>query len=234
MLNYHPSIELLIDYSAGTLSLAHSISVSTHLEHCAECRRHVSQLNQVGSHLFTGLHMTDSHSHEPSSELNSLKEKMLNNLSADIPTSETIEQAPFDTNTVSARIPRSLHQFIQQDYDQLEWTRLSSSLRVATLCTDTNGSQVALTRIKAGSHIPTHSHTGEEITLVLEGSFSDEGGIYKKGDFISRNASHKHKPVVTKDAECICLTVLDAPIQFTGFFTRWLNPLLRKHHPNGI
>lgn len=225
MLNYHPSIELLIDYSSGSLSLAHSISVATHLEQCEVCRQQVSKLTQVGGHLFADLQGPDN-----SSELASLKAKMFDRL-----TNDTAEESPTETAIkANTSIPKSLRQFIKQGYDELEWTRLSSSLKVATLCSDSNGSQVALTRIKAGSHIPNHAHTGEEITLVLEGSFSDEAGIYTKGDFISRNPSHRHKPVVSKDAECICLTVLDAPIQFTGFFTRWLNPLLRKHHPNGV
>lgn len=229
MLHYHPTTELLMDYAAGSLPLAHAISVATHLEHCQECRNTVAKLNQIGSSLFAE---QETHLAEPTN-FHSLKAHLLDNLDQLSIGQESEEQQPA-TQNANYRIPKSLRQFVQEDYDSLEWTRLSSSLKVATLCTDGKGSQVALTRIKAGSHIPTHSHTGEEITLVLEGSFSDESGIYGKGDFISRNQTHKHKPIVSKDSECICLTVLDAPIQFTGFFTRWLNPLLRRHHPNGV
>lgn len=85
-------------------------------------------------------------------------------------------------------------------------------------------------RIKPGGKAATHTHTGDEYTLILEGGFSDESGIYGEGDFLLRNGSHKHKPIATKDKECLCLTVTDAPIEFTGFFTRWLNPLIRKSH----
>ncbi|MBC6428684.1 MAG: cupin domain-containing protein [Cellvibrionales bacterium] len=126
------------------------------------------------------------------------------------------------------RVPRSLRQFIERGYDELRWQRLSPAIRVALLCRDKDGSQIALTRVKAGGKMPHHKHTGSEITVVLEGSFSDEDGIYHKGDILYRAAADRHRPVVTKDAECICLTVLDSPIQFTGFFARWLNPLLRR------
>ena len=117
--------------------------------------------------------------------------------------------------------------------DSLEWVRVSPSIKIATLCRDKDGSQVALSRVQPGGKMPHHAHTGDELTLVLEGSFSDVDGIYRKGDFILRNSGDRHKPVVTKDAECICLMVLDAPIQFTGFFTRWLNPILRHNHAFG-
>lgn len=225
MLNYHPSTELLIDYSAGSLSLAHSLSIATHLEQCKTCRQNIAKLEQIGSHLFNQTNLVTK-----SNKLEQLKHNLFDRLD-DLEPSAKAESA---TQANNSRVPKSLRQFIPVDYDSLNWLRLSSSFQVATLCKDTDGRQVALTRVRAGCSIPNHAHTGDETTLVLEGSFSDEDGIYRKGDFIYRNQKHKHKPVVTKDAECICLTVLDAPIQFTGFFTRWLNPILRKYHPSAI
>jgi putative transcriptional regulator len=237
MLHYHPSTELLIDYSAGSLSLAHALCISTHLEQCKECVRQVQKMELIGSSLFEQQDLRDV----PSANQDALKTDFFARLNeqnafvdnASVSNESTLE----DTNTSGFddgyKIPKSLRQFIPNGYDDLKWTRLSPSFKTAILSNESNGAQVALTRIKAGSHMPNHAHTGDELTLVLEGSFSDENGIYRQGDFILRNHHHKHKPVVTKDAECICLTVLDAPIEFTGFFARWLNPLVRRAHPNG-
>ncbi|MEO9275232.1 ChrR family anti-sigma-E factor [Marinomonas sp. 5E14-1] len=229
---YHPSIEMLTDYAAGSLPLAHSLCVSAHLEHCRECQQQVRKLEMVGSHLFDQA-VTDHH------HLNSLKESLLNKLTtqAENKQDEEVLQATAELETTEEKfwdnykIPNSLRQFISNSYEELNWVRLSPSFRIATLHNEKGGAQIALTRVKAGSHMPHHAHTGEEITLVLEGAFSDESGVYRKGDFISRDASHKHKPIVTKDAECICLTVLDAPIEFTGWLARLLNPIIRRYHP---
>ena len=64
--------------------------------------------------------------------------------------------------------------------------------------------------------------------MILEGSFSDESGLYRQGDFMVKDASDQHTPVATQDRECICLAVTEGPIQFTGFFSRMINPLLRR------
>jgi putative transcriptional regulator len=191
----------------------------------------------LGSHLFEQVKTENHH-------LDSLKESFLERLTQQSDTIDFDEKAQAESAHTKTpqkqtnnslwddyKIPNSLRQFITKSYEELTWMRLSPSFKIATLYNEEGGAQIALTRVKAGAHMPTHTHTGDEITLVLEGAFSDESGVYRKGDFISRDASHKHKPIVTKDAECICLTVLDAPIEFTGWFTRLLNPLIRRYHP---
>ena len=70
--------------------------------------------------------------------------------------------------------------------------------------------------IKGGGRAPEHNHRGDEITLALTGSFSDEDGIYHPGDFIVRKAGEIHRPFAAQHRECICLSVLEAPIQLTG------------------
>lgn len=233
MTRYHPSIEMLTDYAAGSLPLAHSLCVSAHLEHCHECQQQVRKLEMIGSHLFNQARTEHHH-------LDSLKESVLRKLATQPESQQETEMVMAEPDAAEAteeklwdnyKIPNSLRQFISHSYEELNWMRLSPSFKIATLHNEKGGAQIALTRVKAGAHMPHHTHTGEEITLVLEGAFSDESGIYHKGDFISRDASHKHKPIVTKDAECICLTVLDAPIEFTGWLARLLNPIIRRYHP---
>jgi putative transcriptional regulator len=182
----------------------------------------------LGSHLFDQT-KTDSR------QLSNLKDSFFEKLNTQAgQENENLkveeEQAVIDWDNYA--IPNSLRQFIKKSYDDLNWMRLSPSFKIATLYNEEGGAQIALTRVKAGAHMPTHTHTGDEITLVLEGAFSDESGVYRQGDFINRDASHKHKPIVTKDAECICLTVLDAPIEFTGWLARLLNPIIRRYHPH--
>jgi putative transcriptional regulator len=216
MNSYHPTPELLAAYSAGTLALSHALCIATHLETCQQCLANVKRLNSIGAQLLEQL--------EPVVASASLKDSVFAKLD-DTPVKEQADTVNYQT-----QIPRALRQFISDDYASLPWQTVSPGIQAAKLCIDTNGAKVEMLRIKPGGKVPTHTHTGDEYTIILEGSFSDDNGIYKAGDFLVRDGRHKHKPIVTNDRECICLTVTDAPIEFTGFFTRWLNPFLRKSH----
>ena len=89
------------------------------------------------------------------------------------------------------------------------------------------GFEFSLLRIRAGGFIPTHRHRGTEMTLVLQGGFSDATGTYHRGDFLMRGSEDEHAPRALDDEDCICLAVLDAPLRFTGWQHRWMNPFLR-------
>jgi putative transcriptional regulator len=65
--------------------------------------------------------------------------------------------------------------------------------------------------------------------VVLEGGFSDDRGTYHPGDFTFRQAGEAHAPRALPGQDCICLAVLDAPLRFTGWKHRWMNPFLTLH-----
>jgi putative transcriptional regulator len=44
---------------------------------------------------------------------------------------------------------------------------------------------------------------------------------------MQRGPGDRHLPLAAQNEECICLTVQQAPVLFTGWLWRWLNPLLR-------
>jgi putative transcriptional regulator len=127
-------------------------------------------------------------------------------------------------------IPRCLLQCIYTDYDELSWIRVSGDIQTHELCRDQNNAKVELLRIRPGGSPGKHTHMGDEYTVILEGSFSDESGLYHKGDFLVRDSSHRHTPVATLDRPCVCLAVTEAPIQLTGFLGRLLNPLIRRSY----
>lgn len=216
MANYHPTPEILTAFSAGNLQLSHALCVSVHAQHCDECHINLQRLSSIATNLFEDL--------EPANLPEDLRDAVFSQLD-----DKCIEDKSPAEKTPS-HIPLALQQFVTESYESLNWIRVSSNIRSAHLCTDVSGSKVELIRIKAGGKVPMHTHIGEEYTLILEGSFSDENGLYNQGDFLVRDERHKHRPVVTRDRDCICLAVTDAPMKFTGFFTRWLNPFLHREH----
>ena len=120
-------------------------------------------------------------------------------------------------------VPTYIRQFLPEG--SLKWRFLSPSLKVAAISIGEDVHELAFHKIKAGGKAPEHNHKGTEITVVLKGSFSDTDDIYQPGDFIIREPGDIHQPIATKNEECICLSVLAAPIQLTGL-KRLLNPFL--------
>ncbi len=211
----HPVDELLAAYSAGSLPLSQALCVSAHLEHCASCVQKLQRLNRVGSELMQQL--------EPAPASSRLKEDMLARL-------DTLRDDEPPAVTSDSAVPRCLRQFVATDYDHLDWKRVSPDIHTVELCRDSNGARVELIRIRPGGTTPTHTHDGDEYTVILEGSFSDAHGVYHKGDFVVNDSHVHHAPVATQDRECICLAVTEGPVRFTGFFSRLLNPLVRRSY----
>ena len=211
----HPQDELLAAYSAGSLSLSQALCISTHIEHCEDCSRKLQRLNRLGSELMQQL--------QPAPASDAVRNKLFDRLDSlsedDIETSRADPASP---------VPRCLQQFVGKGYADLSWRRVSLDIQSAELCRDSNGARVELLKIRPGGSANTHTHLGDEFTVVLEGSFSDETGLYREGDFLQRSPTDEHTPVATLDRECICLAVTEGPIQFTGLFSRLLNPLLRR------
>ena len=215
--NNQPCEELLASYSAGSLPLSQALCVSAHLEHCQGCTQKLHRLNHIGSELMQKL--------KPARASDELKQKLLSMLDS-LPVDMPEEQA----RKIDSRIPRCLHQFVERDYDDLNWKRVSADIHSVELCRDSNGAKVELIKIRPGGSATTHTHMADEYTVILEGSFSDENGLYGEGDFLVKNKNDRHTPVATQDRECICLAVTEGPIQFTGFIHRLLNPFIRRSY----
>ena len=216
MVNRHPDSELLVEYTSGSLSLAPSVSVTTHLQFCENCSRVVESLKHIGGDI-----LEDAEAIPVSADL--LEKVFLG-----------IDESPKDPGTdfsvtgkavddVARVLPRYVQHLLPEG--KLQWRFLSPSLRHATISVGEDRHELALHRIKAGGKSPEHNHRGQEITVVLTGCFSDEGGVYQPGDFVVREPGDVHRPFAAQNEECICLCVLSAPIKLTGF-KQVFNPFL--------
>ena len=84
-----------------------------------------------------------------------------------------------------------------------------------------------LLRIAAGSAVPQHGHGGEELTLILRGSYSDRFGRFAVGDIAELHRNVVHRPVVDKNDNCVCLVATEAPARFTSLIMRMIQPFVR-------
>ena len=213
--HHHPQHELLTEYAAGSLSLAQLACVSAHFNYCEDCQRTTEQLQEVGAALFEAQDATP------------VGDALLNTVLA------RLDEAPPLSYSKSRGdrdgVPALLQRLMSGDFSDLPWRKVTSALSIARLKTGDPNYEFALYQIKAGGSIPDHDHRGTEMTLVLEGGFSDDRGTYHPGDFTVRQASEAHAPRALPGQDCICLAVLDAPLRFTGWKHRWMNPFLTLH-----
>lgn len=225
MISYHPDSRYLTDFATANLPLAEAVCVSAHLEFCGKCRAHVQQLTEVGGHLFTQLQPQavneDSFTALMARVSGSAQEQAPVTVAVQAPR-EDVEEAP-QSNVF---LPRAVRRLASGSLDKLRWVQLGKALRVAPLQVTDASRETAIYDIRAGGRMPEHEHRGEEITVLLQGSFSDADGSYKRGDFVVRHAGESHQPTATMDKDCICLVCLERPVRPRGLFYRLLEPLV--------
>ncbi|PMG53516.1 transcriptional regulator [Vibrio splendidus] len=231
MIKHHPNAAILKDFVDGTLADSVSLIVSSHVELCEHCQQQVSMLTaQAADSVFesdtsafesdtSGLQLSDSEMDAFLSDDGEFDFDAIAQITAD--SSQAIEVTPEIQQVTVAdttfTIPRALNSVARKD-----WMNLGKISR-ARLDFDDEAHHTSLLHIDKDGQVPCHTHKGFEITLLLEGSFEDEMGVYNKGDFIWLDGDHTHQPA-TKEG-CVCLTVSSDALYFTKGVSQLFNPL---------
>ncbi len=212
MIKHHPDVNLLVDYVSGNLSPAKAACIAAHNSYCGICRKTTFQLETLGAELFKGLEAEEV----PNSTFDSVLARLEK---SPVSQSEQVESK-------DESFPLVLRKLMSKDFADLEWRKVTSALSVSQLHTGDLKHECALYQIAAGGKIPEHDHEGAEMTVVISGGFSDRQGVYHKGDFICRERNQIHAPTALESEDCICLAVSEAPLRFTDWRYRWMNPFL--------
>jgi putative transcriptional regulator len=215
---FHPDQFMLGDYAAGSLHGAFALPLAVHLEYCEQCRTEAHQLEEVGARLFEDL--------DPVPVSDDAFDQVLRRIEGP---GAAVPGAGHGAVPAAAHgLPRVLQGLVPAGLDALEWKRIGS-LRSSRLRFGDPTREVALQHISAGGKVLEHGHRGAEITVVINGSFSDHDGCYRAGDFLVRGPEDVHRPVAAQDGDCLCLAVLEAPIRLEGWMGRLANPFLKIH-----
>lgn len=212
MTRHHPDSLSLMEYSAGNLSEPHALCIRLHLDECPHCRSRVDTLDSLGAVMM-----------EQQPKV-TVSENMFDSILSAID-SEPARSSDF------APAPRmgALQKLLGDDINKLPWKRQLGDVSVLDITDRFPGQseQVVLQKLAAGGKAPAHTHRGEETTIVLQGAFADQKGVFNQWDFVVLNDQDEHKPVAVGCEDCITLSVLSAPVKLTGTFTRMLNPFIR-------
>ena len=218
MPRFHPSEELLQAYAAGHLEEELSLLVATHSALCPDCRREIEGFEAVGGALMERL--------EPGALADGALERVMDRLD-DLEIDVKIPAGAANPGAAGdILVPEPLRSYLGGNLSHLDW-KTRGGVSEVDLLPQREKVRTRLLNIKAGSAVPQHTHDGAEMTLVLKGGFSDEHGHYLRGDVSVADNQIDHRPVADADEDCLCITVTDAPLRFTGPVGRWLNMFVR-------
>ncbi|HRD76928.1 MAG TPA: ChrR family anti-sigma-E factor [Hyphomicrobiaceae bacterium] len=208
-ITHHPDEATLVSYAAATLSEPLAAVVAAHLAMCPRCRSEVADLERLGAALMFA--DTASPSETPLA-----------------PRRRPPDTASFvgkPVQPIDERLPAPLALAYGLAWDEIPWRRLGPGVwhHKLPLCQPAEG-DLRLLRIAPGRAMPEHGHGGSELTLVLEGSYSDVTGSYGRGDVQDVDSGVDHQPIVGKEAECICLIASERPARFKSLIGRLTQP----------
>jgi putative transcriptional regulator len=195
---HHPGDELLLSYALGASSEPVSLLIATHLSFCATCRASVRDMEATGGAMLSDV--------KPAALNPRALQAVLFRLDGNVP---DLAEPP----RPSGDVPLTLRAYVGNEFSQVRWVAVAPGLAHAPLLTR-GGTRARLIRAKPGATVSTHSHRGEEWTLVLTGSYRDETGVYRPGDVQSTTPEIVHRPVADVGPVCINLAVTDAPLVF--------------------
>ncbi|WP_127023802.1 ChrR family anti-sigma-E factor [Rheinheimera mangrovi] len=211
---HHPALELLEQYIEASLAPELSLAIAAHLDLCPHCQRIKMDLEaEAGTALAS---LPEAQTAETDWQ------QMLDFITAQPEIAAKVEKRqPFALQIQNSEIllPASLKPLLQ---NKLKWFNLGG-ISTAKLAGE-DQHNVSLLYIRKDSEVPQHTHLGLEITLVLKGKIYDESGCYGEGDLLINTPDHTHTPR-TMSEDCLCLSVLTAPLKFKKGLTRLLNPL---------
>jgi putative transcriptional regulator len=212
-IKHHLTDAMLMGYAAGSLPEAFNLLVATHCSLCDECRARLMEFESLGGEV-----LDDQDCAEMSQ----------GSLAATMALITDPSWGQVKPRAVRPRgvFPSPLQDYVGGDLDSVRWTRLGGGVAQAILPTAHDAS-VRLLRIPGGVKVPDHGHRGTEMTLVLQGAYSDATDRFGPGDVEMADADMTHQPVAEPGVDCICLAATDAPLRFRGLIPRIAQGFLR-------
>lgn len=210
-ISHHFDDATLIAYSSGTLNKGMALLVESHLEMCENCMEQVQTSNRIGGDLLRQI--------QPVAMKSGSLDQVLSMLD------DVEPEAPVVSRSHNAEVPASLVEYIGDDLDALDWKTMGMGVQQYDLKFGGAGA-ARLLRIQPGVSVPHHTHTGNELTLILRGSYSDEIGRFRVGDVADLDDQLEHQPIVDTEHECICLIATDSPLKFSGLMGKLVQPFI--------
>jgi putative transcriptional regulator len=208
---HHPDVATLMSCAAGSQPEAIAAVVASHLAMCPSCAREVGKMTRIGAALFDDL--------APAA-----MEKAASVAAMRAQEAETEVVLPAEVRT--GDVPYPLTGLIGTDLDKVAWKWLAPGVWYYPVpLSDGATGDLRLLKVAPGQAVPEHGHGGEELTLLLRGSYRDELGEFRTGDVADLDDDVEHTPIADPKEGCICLVASETKARFKSLFARIVQPL---------
>lgn len=202
---------LLARYVAGALPLPAQVLVEAHLELKPDNRSFVGGLEELAGLSLESIEPIALDRHR----------KIIDRIIGSAPAQTSQPPKP----SRAGIFPSALRDFVGMEVDEIPWRTKLPGLREYDIG-EIDGVHSTLFWIRPGRRIPSHTHTGSELTLVIDGAFSDTRGRYGRGDIAVADETVDHRPTAEADRPCISFAVTDGPLRLTGRLHQRLSDIL--------
>ena len=216
-ISHHLDDATLMALASGTLDEAFATVALAHVDWCDQCRAALQKSEAIGG-----------------AALEELAPEPVDN-DALAATLARLDDADDDAGPVAAEetvvdlsAPGPLARLLGRPLAEVKWKKLPGGIATCELPTSAGvKSRLRLLKIGPGRSIPEHGHRGNELTLILAGSYTDAFGRFGRGDIADVDATVAHRPVINPGEDCICLVASEAPMKFHSLIPKLLQPLMR-------
>jgi len=233
MIKHHPKFELIQSYANGDLPASLSIGITIHAEMCHICQQKIAQLTEQIAECSFEIDRDDisdipvqsttlessSYSEQDGKDFFDSFDSIINKITDSTEIDQVVEAVDrvVTFKGKSYTLPSALNKVT------LGKSANIGKLSRARLQLNENEIHSNLLHFNPGGGVPEHTHKGFELTVLLDGSFSDHKGDYHKGDFIMLDGTFTHNPM--SEQGCLCYTVANDALYFTQGVNKLLNPI---------
>jgi len=215
-ITHHPPAELLAEFASGKLDQAQHLVVAVHTTQCPACRRFIRAMEQLAG---AALEDAPPVPLAPGSfeavmvRAREIPQRKVSTQEAETPADVGVDQGLPD---ILRRLPLG----------KRRWVAPGVSVQPIVLA-GSGKSRSFLLRSAPGTQMLEHSHSGNELTCVLKGTFSHAGGTFNPGDFDFGDEAVDHRPTVGGDEPCLCVVAMTGNLRMNGLLGRIISPFIR-------
>lgn len=211
-ITHHLDDATILAFASGTIGEAYGIVVASHISMCAICLAALRQAESLGGGILAD---------QPAAPVSDMCRAA---------TLASLDVAPAQRHVpkIHGELPPALARALGgKALGDIKWHKKAPGVATFDVALPkVERTQLKLLRIGTGRAMPEHGHGGEELTLILKGSYSDHMGKFIPGDVADLNQDVEHQPMVDSDEDCICLVATEAPTRFKSFWARLAQPFV--------
>jgi len=213
----HLSDAWYLDQASGTLSLGERIFMESHIELSDEGSKKLADFEAIGAQILENIEFENASEHPLGFDAEDIFACDTDN---DEVTAKLEDLSDPAHGKQDRYLPLALSNFVNESKLAIRWRFLGPKLKKCLLWEDKDGTKLWMLKAEAGADIPSHSHRGYELTLVLKGSFHDQANQFERGHVQEADDDTEHEISIDEGSECVCLALTQAPLAFS-------NPLIR-------